>query len=78
MTCQLCKSAYESGRRDGERDGLLAVARELAAFGSAITEKAGRMATDGNATEALRLLGAARAISDFTHELVARTQREFG
>lgn len=78
MSCQLCQPAYESGKRNGERDSRLAVARELLAFGDAIATKAERLIVEGKTDEAKRLASATSAVSEFARDLVLRVQKEFG
>jgi hypothetical protein len=78
MSCQFCQPAYDSGKRNGERDGRLAVAKELTAFGGAIADKAARLITEGKLDDAKRLASSASAVSEFAQNLVARVQQEFG
>jgi hypothetical protein len=78
MSCQLCPQAYASGKRNGERDGRLAVARELLDFCTAITGKGDRLIAAGDVEAAQRMAGAASAVSEFAENLVARVKKEFG
>lgn len=72
MTCSGCPIAYDAGKVSGKKDGHLEVLADLAKFGTACAARADALLSEGDREEAIKMLGAADALSKFAQDFITR------